>query len=127
MSVPEEWVERARYDIGTAKDMLAAGRYLYVLFCCQQAVEKALKAIIAQRTNEMPPRLHNLIDLTEKAGLQVDESRSDKLGLLTKYYIESRYPDELEALSRGVDDRFAREVYRDTEVLLRWLFGLMKQ
>ena len=72
MSVPEQWVELARYDLGTAKDMLAAKRHRYVLFFCQQAVEKALKGIIAQRTNEMPPRLHNLPTLAERAELVVD-------------------------------------------------------
>lgn len=38
-----EWAERAQYDLDTADAMFKAGRYLYVLFCCQQAVEKVLK------------------------------------------------------------------------------------
>ena len=33
------WVDQAQYDLETAHAMLASGRYLYVLFCCQQAVE----------------------------------------------------------------------------------------
>lgn len=46
-SASQQWMEQARYDLDTARAMFDSGRYLYVLFCCQQAVEKALKAIIA--------------------------------------------------------------------------------
>jgi hypothetical protein len=33
MSVPEKRAEQAQYDLDTAKAMLAARRYLYVLSC----------------------------------------------------------------------------------------------
>ena len=46
MAVPDDWMEQARHDLQTAKAMLAARRYLYVLFCCQQAVEKAIKGLL---------------------------------------------------------------------------------
>lgn len=36
-----EWVKLSIYDLETALAMQKAGRYLYVLFCCQQAVEYA--------------------------------------------------------------------------------------
>jgi hypothetical protein len=59
----KQWAEQARYDLDTARAMLDAGRYLYVVFCCQQAVEKILKALIAQRSKELPPRIHQLVRL----------------------------------------------------------------
>ena len=43
-TIPEQWAERANYDLDTARAMLKSERYIYVLFCCQQAVEKALKS-----------------------------------------------------------------------------------
>ena len=46
------WVERARYDLETAKAMLECQRYLYVAYMCQQAIEKIIKAIIAQQEKE---------------------------------------------------------------------------
>jgi HEPN domain-containing protein len=36
----QHWAKRAQYDLDTADAMFETGRYLYVLFCCQQAVEK---------------------------------------------------------------------------------------
>ena len=69
----QRWAAQARYDLETARAMLDAGRYLYVLFCCQQAVEKMLKALIARRTQALPPRLHNLMRVAEVASLTVPE------------------------------------------------------
>ena len=59
-------VERAEYDLGTAKAMLDTARHLYVAYMCQQAVEKLLKAIIAQQNKENLP-IHNLNRLAEIA------------------------------------------------------------
>lgn len=84
-AVPEQWAEKARYDLDTAKAMLESGRYLYVLFCCQQAVEKALKGVIARRTGEMPLRLHNLIRLAEEAGFDTDAVGKELVRLLTNW------------------------------------------
>ena len=54
-STEGDWIEQSTYDLETARAMLTSGRYLYVLFCCQQAVEKTLKALIVHRTGEFPP------------------------------------------------------------------------
>ncbi len=40
----------------TARALLKSRRYLYVLFMCQQALEKLLKAHVTARTGEFPPR-----------------------------------------------------------------------
>jgi HEPN domain-containing protein len=68
----ERWRELALYDLGTAEAMLAAGRYLYVLFCCQQAVEKDLKALIIERCGIFPPRTHDLAKLAQVAKISPD-------------------------------------------------------
>ena len=39
------WEDIAVYDLGTAEAMLNSGRYLYVVFMCQQAVEKITKGL----------------------------------------------------------------------------------
>jgi HEPN domain-containing protein len=53
------WVERSRYDLDTAKVMLNNGRLLYFAYMCQQAVEKMIKALVAQQGKENLP-IHNL-------------------------------------------------------------------
>jgi HEPN domain-containing protein len=120
------WVDRARYDLETARAMLAAGRYLYVLFCCQQAVEKALKGLIVRRTGTLPPRLHNLSRLAEVAGTEVDQERTRFLGELSAYYIQSRYPEEIQVTGSAITQELAEEILGKTEQSIRWILSMLQ-
>lgn len=124
-SIPEQWAEQARYDLDTARTLLEGGRYLYVVFCCQQAAEKMLKAVIADRTGECPPRIHSLLRLAEHAAVVLDERRTEVLEDLSRYYIQSRYPEELPALSRGFDRARGQRVVAETEDVLQWLLSML--
>jgi len=121
----EQWAAQSLYDIETAKAMLDASRYLYVLFCCQQAVEKMLKALIAKRTRELPPRLHNLMRLAEVASLTIPEDTAHLFRRLTDFYIASRYPEELETATWSVDAAQVQQTYVATEEVLRWLSAVL--
>lgn len=122
----ERWEEQARYDLSTARAMLDSGRYLYVLFCCQQAIEKALKAVIVNRTGEFPPRLHNLPRLSETAGLSPDSECRGFLGELTAYYIQTRYPEGVEFTDTSDAPEVADETLRRTEEVAEWLFSMIE-
>lgn len=50
------WIDLADYDIETAAAMLKTQRYLYVGFMCHQSIEKALKAVIVDKFDHMPPK-----------------------------------------------------------------------
>jgi len=62
------WMDRVNYDWETARAMHKSGRYLYVVFMCQQAIEKTLKAILAFQNKEIKP-IHNLSKLAELANI----------------------------------------------------------
>ncbi|MCD6273147.1 MAG: HEPN domain-containing protein [Deltaproteobacteria bacterium] len=117
------WVERAKYDLETAKAMLDTARYLYVAYMCQQAVEKLLKAMMAYQGKENMP-VHNLIRLSELAEIK-DNLNSEQfkfLAELTPYCIEARYGDYKENLSEIINKEKAKEVYRKTKEIFRWLY-----
>jgi HEPN domain-containing protein len=122
----ESWIEQARYDLDTARAMLKSGRYLYVLFCCQQAVEKMLKAIIVRRTKDFPPRVHNLLRLAEIASIKMEPASEDLLGELSGYYIQSRYPEEIESLAQAAESEIAQDALDKTEEVIEWLFSILK-
>ena len=99
-----QWLERSNYDLETAKAMLDAGRYLYVAYMCQQAIEKLLKAIIAQHGKENLP-IHNLNRLAELAELrrELAAEQVDLLAELTAYKVkyavhDARTPEMLSFL-----------------------------
>lgn len=117
------WVEHSEYDLETARAMLKTGRYLYVTFMCQQAIEKILKAIITTVSDTTPPRTHNLARLVELAGLgnQVTEEQSKFCKDLTPFCIETRYAEEREKLSKLANRSLAEEYLKKTEELHKWL------
>ncbi|MBN1508646.1 MAG: HEPN domain-containing protein [Sedimentisphaerales bacterium] len=116
-----QWAERAQYDLDTADAMFKAGRHLYVLFCCQQGVEKMLKAVIVQRTNRTPPRIHQLVRLVELARVAADERQVDFLRELSNYYLPSRYPEEAADLAFVVREEDARRVLAQSREFMQWL------
>ncbi len=126
MSETEQgWVDQATYDLETARAMLTSGRFLYVLFCCQQALEKALKAVIVRKTGALPPRVHNLLRLAEVADLEQDQAQIRFLGELSAYYIQSRYPEEISTAGATVTPDIANEVLEKTEQSIKWVLSLL--
>jgi len=121
----EQWAEKARYDLDTASAMLDSGRYVYVLFCCQQAIEKMLKAIIVKRTGEMPPRIHNLMRLADRATVSIDEDQAGLFRNLSNLYVDTRYPEEDAAISAEIDEPRARAALEETEEVVQWLSSML--
>lgn len=110
-----EWLSISEYDLQTAKAMLSAGRYLYVAFMSQQAIEKLLKSIYVQNIKELPPRTHNLLYLVDKLGLDITEEHRKIFSQLNQYYLESRYPGERVRFAKEMNKIQAEGIYNCTE------------
>jgi hypothetical protein len=54
------WLEAAEYDLESARVMLNGGRYMYVAFMSQQAIEKLTKGMYLLDTDKESPRSHNI-------------------------------------------------------------------
>jgi HEPN domain-containing protein len=52
---PEQWFKQAQYDLSTAEAMFAAKKYIYVIFMCHLAIEKALKGLYSKKFGNIPP------------------------------------------------------------------------
>lgn len=57
---PEQWFKQAQYDLITAEAMFDAKKYIYVIFMCHLAIEKALKGLYSKKLGHIPPKVHNL-------------------------------------------------------------------
>lgn len=121
--IVEHWIERSQYDLDTAKIMLDARRYLYVAYMCQQAVEKIIKAIIAQQDKENFP-IHNLNRLAEIAEIsrELTPKQFNFLAELTPYHIETRYGDYKESLAEIINGTKAQQVYKKTREIHKWFY-----
>ena len=117
----EEWLKISKYDLQTAEAMLTSGRYLYVAFMCQQAIEKILKAIYSDRKKELPPRTHNLLYLVDILNLDITKSNKIFLSQLNQFYLESRYPDKQGELAREMDKAIGKRFLKNTKVVWKCL------
>ena len=100
---PGEWLNRAGSDLAIARASIP-GAYLEDLcYHSQQAVEKALKAVLLHRTTRFP-YVHDLAELAEcvrKSGLDVPPVVLDAVGL-TAFAVQGRYPGPDEPVSTHV-------------------------
>lgn len=116
------WCEKAEYDIKTAKVMLDTGRYNYVPFMLQQAIEKMLKAIYVKKCDKIPVRSHNLIYLAKKISLNFEDTETPELfKRLTSYYVRIRYDT-----SYNINERDAKELYNRGLEVYEWLEGILR-
>ena len=87
------WINGAEDDIVTADLLIREKRTLHGLFFCHLVIEKAIKAHVVKKIGDVAPKTHNLIYLSEKAELELDDSILSFLGILMKYQLQGRYPD----------------------------------
>jgi HEPN domain-containing protein len=116
------WLDRVEYDMDTAKAMLQTGRWIYSIFMCQQSLEKCLKALIAYQDKEIVP-IHNLRRLAEIGSIihEFDESTLVKLDFLSNYYFNARYKEDLNQLSKGINETLVQDFIQFSEGTIAWL------
>lgn len=119
----DNWLSLAEYDLATAHDMSKAKRYLYVAFMCQQAIEKLLKACYVKQHASTPPYTHNLLRLVRELSFRDEMSDEAMASIedLNSYYIESRYTEDIEELSKLLTEAKAVSVLNSTKELFEWI------
>jgi len=115
------WVALADYDIETANHMFATARYLYVIFLCHLALEKLLKAHVAEVTQTLPIKTHDLIYLVKKCELELSENHLDFIGKINTASIPTRYPDDLQRALKEYPKSVAKDYLSQTTELVQWL------
>jgi HEPN domain-containing protein len=121
------WEDIAEYDLKTAEAMYQSGRYLYVVFMCQQAIEKLVKGLYVFKLNEEPPRTHNILNIFNKiySQLLTDDKALFYEDLLA-FYISERYPSYKDKLSESIDQPQAKSILEKTREEFLWLKSLKK-
>ena len=89
----EYWRSSAQEDWEVAVKLVKDGSVRHGLFFAHLALEKTLKAIVCQNTQDIAPRIHNLTRLSASAGLAVESDLADVLADMNQFNIEGRYPE----------------------------------
>jgi HEPN domain-containing protein len=126
----EYWLDIAQYDLDVADSMLVSKRWLYVVFMCQQAIEKLIKGLYQLYRGDDIPHIHNINAIISRfedtLPFVVSEEHTELFRKLTMYYINNRYPDYLAKLSEQITEAEAREVFAKTKEVFSWLLTFVK-
>ena len=115
------WIALTDYDLETAQHMLATGRYLYVIFLCHLALEKILKAHVAEVTQSLPIKTHDLIYLVKKSELELSQQHLDFVGKINTASIPTRYPEDLQRSLKEYPKAVAEDYLNQSMELIQWL------
>ena len=117
----EEWLRQSDYDMDTADYMFRGSRYLYAVFMCHLAVEKAIKGLYFDRLREIPPRSHSLLYLLNTIGIVPPEKQGRFITRLSEASIPTRYPDDLAKVQQVYTASVVREILAGGKEAIAWI------
>ena len=122
-AVIKNWLALAEYDMTSAEVMFQTGRYVYVTFMCQQAIEKMMKALYVREYQQTPPYTHNLTRLLSLLSFSNEATPNDRdfFERLNYYYLESRYSETIFELYKTLTENQASDIYMETKRVYQWL------
>ncbi len=109
---------------GAAEEWAVAGELLeknhlrHALFFAHLTLGKILKAHVCKTTEDLAPRLHDLLRLLDLAQIALPQWDRDQLRLLGIYQMAGRYPDQMPQLPTLEQ---ARERFQEAGRIYRWL------
>jgi HEPN domain-containing protein len=112
------WKGGADEDFAAAEALLEKGHLRHCLFFAHLAVEKMLKAHVTKQTEDIPPRIHNLIRLAEIAEMSLSPEQASLLRSFGAYQLEGRYPDSEQVL---LELQAVRRKLVSAKEMLKWL------
>ncbi len=116
------WLEGAEEELIIAKTLFSSNKIRHSLFFLHLAIEKILKAHVSKITNDIPPRTHNLIRLSELSNLTLTDEILNFLAKMNIFNIEGRYPEN----NIPLPSRETVEAYiSKTEEVMLWLKKLL--
>ena len=119
------WLTHAQYDMDTACAMFTSGKWFYVVFMCQQALEKLVKGLYTLYIDDNVPHIHNIKTLFErfehKLSVQALPDVYHLFDILSSHYLGSRYPDFMNDLASSVDKADAEKILDKSKEAFQWL------
>jgi HEPN domain-containing protein len=113
------WRSGAEEDFEVAKELVEKGRTRHGLFFAHLAVEKLLKAHVVKTTQDIPPKIHNLVRLAQLTGLPISEEMETFFRRLNAYQLDGRYPET--TTGESIVEYHATTIIDSAQEVLQWL------
>ena len=123
----EEWLRQADYDMDTAEYMCLGKRYIYAVFMCHLAIEKALKGLYFERRKSLPPKTHSLIYLLTEIGERPPDEQGRFIVKLNEASIPTRYPEDLSLAQKNYPEHIVKNILAGGKEVIEWIKGLLQK
>jgi HEPN domain-containing protein len=90
----KHWVDTAQYDWTGTDHAFHAKDYMHCLLWAHLTLEKLAKAHwVKTHTDNIPPKVHNVVWLLEQSNIDLGEEMMDFLEDFNDFQLSGRYPD----------------------------------
>ena len=87
------WQETSDENFRTMLSLYRSKRYAACLFFGHLILEKGLKILVIQSSQDFPPKIHDLLKLSKLAGVELTKDQVDLLEDVNEFNMEARYPE----------------------------------
>ncbi len=115
------WLDASDSDFDLVKNLFENGRYSYSLFFLHLSIEKLLKGLIVNNTEQNAPYEHNLVRLVEVSKVSCTEIQLDLLSDITTFNIKGRYDDYKNQFYKIATREYAQKYIDQANTLILWL------
>jgi len=121
------WTSTSDQDFIAMIHLYDSRDYHWSLFIGHLVIEKLLKALYIKNIDVNPPKMHDLLRLSEKANIVLTEERQDILDIITTFNINARYPDYKQAFYRLCNKTYAGLQIEKIKEMRNWLLMLLME
>ncbi len=113
----EYWIKAAEDDLNVIREIIDNQSLTNMIaFHSQQAIEKSIKAVLAEKENNVP-RLHNIIALEGKIATYLKLNFDQEIfAQINDLYIDSRYPTDVGLLPDGKPSKEIANIFFETAI-----------
>jgi HEPN domain-containing protein len=115
------WVESSDHDFKAMVHLFEKGDYSWSLFIGHLVLEKLLKACYVHQEDITAPFIHDLVRLSEKAGLPLTEEQKDIFDTISTFNLRVRYDDYKLSFHRKCTRNFTEQWIHQIKELREWL------
>lgn len=115
------WLDSAEYDLSVAEHLFEKGDYPWCLFIGHLVLEKMFKAFYVRDNQKIPPRIHDLVRLTESTNLILSKEQKGFLFEVNTFNIEARYPGGKLEFYKSCTKAYTTETFAKIKDVYQWL------
>ena len=119
------WIDSSDDDFKAMIHLFEKGDNTWSLFIGHLVLEKLLKAWYVKVKSNTPPFIHDLVRLTEKGNLILDDNQKDILDTISAFNIRGRYDDYKREFHKKCSNSFTKEWVDNIKEFREWIKKLL--